>query len=82
MATYGDVCSMQCVGVGMSVSDLMMEGRDFQLWTDRIPLVTTLTCVSESWSARQQQHLAAIVKFTLDLRYMPGPANVVAYALS
>jgi len=60
----------------------ILEGRDFQLWTDHRPLVTALTRVSEPWSARQQRHLAAIAEFTSDLRYVPGPANVVADALS
>jgi hypothetical protein len=60
----------------------ILEGRDFQLWTDHRPLVTALTHVSEPWSARQQRHLAAIAEFTSDLRYIPGPANVVADALS
>jgi hypothetical protein len=40
----------------------ILEGRDFQLWTDHRPLVTALTRVSEPWSARQQRHLAAIAK--------------------
>jgi hypothetical protein len=60
----------------------ILEGRNFQLWTDHRPLVTALTRVSEPWSARQQRHLAAIAEFTSDLRYVPGPANVVADALS
>ena len=60
----------------------ILEGRDFQLWTDHRPLVTALSHVSEPWSARQQRPLAAIAKFTSDLRYIPGPPNVVADALS
>jgi hypothetical protein len=60
----------------------ILEGRNFQLWTDHRPLVTALTRASELWSARQQRHLAAIAEFTSDLRNVPGPANVVADALS
>jgi hypothetical protein len=60
----------------------ILEGRDFHLWTDHGPLVTALTRVSEPWSARQQCHLAAIVEFTSDLRFVPEPVNVVADALS
>ncbi len=55
---------------------------DFQLWTDHRSLVTALTHVSEPWSARQQCHLAAIAEFTSDLRYVPGPVNMVTDALS
>ena len=60
----------------------MLEGRDFQLHTDHKPLVTAISRISEPWSARQQRHLAAIAEFTSDLRYLPGPQNVVADALS
>jgi hypothetical protein len=60
----------------------ILEGRDFQLWTDHKPLVTTISRISEPWSARQQRHLAAIAEFTSDLRYLPGTQNVVADALS
>jgi len=60
----------------------ILEGRDFQLWTDHKPLVTALTRISDPWSARQQRHLASISEFTTDLRYIPGPENVVADALS
>jgi hypothetical protein len=38
--------------------------------------------ISEPWLARQQRHLAAIAEFTSDLRYLPGPQNVVVDALS
>ncbi len=31
----------------------ILEGRDFQLWTDHRTLVTALTRVSEPWLARQ-----------------------------
>ncbi len=60
----------------------ILEGRDFQLWTDHKPLVTAISRISEPWSARQQRHLAAITEFTSGLRYLPGPQNVVADALS
>jgi hypothetical protein len=60
----------------------ILEGCDFQLWIDRRLLVTSLTCVSEPWSARQQCHLDAIAEFTSDLRYVPGPVSVVVDALS
>jgi hypothetical protein len=60
----------------------ILEGRDFQLWTDHRPLVTAISRISEPWSTRQQRHLAAIAEFTSDLRYLPGPQNVVANALS
>ncbi len=60
----------------------ILEGRDFQLWRDHKPLVSAISRISEPWSAGQQRHLAAIAEFTSDLRYLPGPQNVVADAMS
>jgi len=60
----------------------MLEGRQFQLFTDHKPLVAAMVRVSPPWSARQQRHLAYISEFTTDLIHMPGIENVVADALS
>ena len=60
----------------------LLEGRQFTLFTDHKPLVAAINRVSPPHSARQQRHLAYISEFTTDIRYCPGPANVVADALS
>jgi len=60
----------------------LLEGRQFQLWTDHKPLVAAMTRVTPPHSARQQRHLAYVSEFTTDLKHTPGTANVVADALS
>jgi len=60
----------------------LLEGRVFFLQTDHKPLVSAMVRVSPPWSARVQRHLAFISEFTTDVRYLPGPVNVVADALS
>ena len=59
-----------------------LEGRPFELWTDHKPLIFALHRVSPPTSGRQQRHLAFISEYTNQLRYLPGPTNVVADALS
>src|SRR5450830_283200 len=60
----------------------ILEGRAFRLYTDHKPLVAAISRVTTPLSGRQQRHLSAISEFTTDVRYCPGPANVVADALS
>src|SRR5450830_485225 len=60
----------------------ILEGRAFRLYTDHKPLVAAIARVTTPLSGRQQRHLSAISEFTTDVRYCPGPANVVADALS
>ena len=59
-----------------------MDGRSFTVFTDHKPLTFAFTKVSDAWSNRQQRHLAAISKFTTDVRHIAGKRNVVADALS
>jgi hypothetical protein len=58
------------------------EGRAFQLWTDHKPLVIAISRVSAPISPRQQRHLAFISEFNVQLLYLLGLKNVVAYFLS
>ena len=59
-----------------------VEGRRFAIFTDHKPLTYVFNKVSDKWSPRQQRHLCFLSKFTTDIRYVPGPDNVVACALS
>lgn len=59
-----------------------LEGRKFQLWTDHKPLCSALSRLSPPWTSRQQRQLSFIAEFTSDLRYVPGPQNIVADAMS
>jgi hypothetical protein len=58
------------------------EGCAFQPWTDHKPLVTALSRVSVLISPQQQQHLAFISEFNVQILYLPGLKNVVADFLS
>ena len=61
----------------------LLEGRQFQLFTDHKPLVAAMTRrVTPPQSARQQRHVAYISELTTDLSHTPGSENVVADALS
>jgi RNase H-like domain found in reverse transcriptase/Reverse transcriptase (RNA-dependent DNA polymerase)/Integrase zinc binding domain/Integrase core domain len=60
----------------------MVEGRQFTLFTDHMPLVAALHRVSPPWTARQQRHLSFIAEFNVQLVHTPGVENVVADSLS
>jgi transposase InsO family protein len=60
----------------------MLEGRQFTLYTDHLPLVSALHRVSPPWTARQQRHLSFISEFGLHVVHLPGDRNVVADSLS
>ena len=59
-----------------------VEGRKFAIFTDHKPLTFVFNKVSDKWSPRQQRHLCFLSEFTTVIRYVPGPDNVVADALS
>lgn len=61
-----------------------LEGRQFAIYTDHLPLTTTTTTTTITSAADrspQARHLS-YVAFTTDLRHRPGKTNVVADALS
>jgi len=60
----------------------VLEGRQFRLLTDHMPLTHAMNRVSPLWSSRQVRQMAYISEFTTDVRHIPGPQNVVADALS
>jgi cleavage and polyadenylation specificity factor subunit 1 len=59
-----------------------IEGRQFTVFTDHKPLTFALHRITDSMSARQQRHLAAIAEWTSDIRHIEGKANAAADALS
>ena len=59
-----------------------LEGRNFFVNTDHKPLSYIMTSVTERPSLRQTKHLAFIVEFTTDIRYVKGETILVADALS
>ena len=60
----------------------LLEGRTFTLYTDHQSLIPALSKKAEPHTARQTYQLSNIAKFTTDIRYLRGKANVVADALS
>lgn len=60
----------------------MVEARAFAIFTDHKPLTFAFKSNKESCSPRQFRYLDFIGQFTTDIRYLPGPENVVADALS
>ena len=60
----------------------LLEGRPFTLFTDHKPLVGMMSKASDSWSATQARHLAAVAEFTTDVRHLSGKSNIVADTLS
>ena len=60
----------------------LLEGRDFYVLTDHRPLQYAFIRNSAQLSPREVRQLDFISQFTTDIRYLPGPDNEVADALS
>ena len=59
-----------------------LEGRQFTLFTDHKPLVAIMAKISDTRSAMQARHLAAISEFMTEVQHLEGKVNVVAGTLS
>ena len=59
-----------------------LEGPQFTLFTDHKLLVAMIAKISDTRSAMQARHLAAISEFTTEVQHLEGKANVVADVLS
>lgn len=57
-----------------------LKGRRFTVWTDNNPLTYILT--KPRLDACEQRWVSKLAAYSFDLRYVPGPKNVVADALS
>ena len=60
----------------------MLTGHVFHVLTDHRPLKQALVRKGEPWSPCQIRQLAYISEFTSDIRYISGPDNTNANALS
>jgi hypothetical protein len=57
-----------------------LKGRHFTTWTDNNPLTYILT--KPKLDACEQRWVAKLAAYDFDLKYIPGPKNIVADALS
>jgi hypothetical protein len=56
----------------------LLEGCSFTIFTDDLPLLGALTCVSEPRLDRQRRQLSFKAEFATELRHISGQSNVVA----
>jgi RNase H-like domain found in reverse transcriptase/Integrase zinc binding domain len=59
----------------------VLEGRNFTIFTNHMPLLGALTRVSGPRSDRQRRQLSVIAEFSTELRHISGHSNVVADTL-
>ncbi|XDV26292.1 hypothetical protein PO909_030044 [Leuciscus waleckii] len=57
-----------------------LRGQQFSIWTDNNPLTYILT--KPKLDACEQRWVAKLAPYNFDIKYIPGPKNVVADALS
>lgn len=57
-----------------------LKGHNFTVWTDNNPLTHILT--KPKLDAYEQRWVAKLSSYSFDLKYIPGPRNIVADALS
>ncbi|XP_076841572.1 uncharacterized protein LOC143485839 [Brachyhypopomus gauderio] len=57
-----------------------LKGHSFTVWTDNNPLTHILT--KPKLDACEQRWVAKLAAFEFDIKYVPGPKNIVADALS
>lgn len=67
---------------GVKHFQFMVEGRDFCIYTDHLPLTHAFKQKLEKASPRQLRHIDFIGQFTTDIRHIAGIDNPVADFLS
>lgn len=60
----------------------LLEGREFQIYTDHKPLIFAFRKTHESDSPRRTRQLDYIAQFTTEIHHVPGENNVTADLLS
>ena len=60
----------------------LLEGQQFQILTDHLPLVHAFSKKTDPHSSRQQRQLSSISEFNCTLQHITGTNNSVADALS
>ena len=74
----------ELLGIHLAIKHFryFLEGRNFTVFTDHMPILAALRKSTEPTSGRQARQLAAIAEATTDIRHVSGKENVVADALS
>ncbi|GBN40540.1 hypothetical protein AVEN_120930-1 [Araneus ventricosus] len=60
----------------------MLEGREFQIYTNQKPLIYAFKKNPDKCSPRQLRHLDFISHYSTNIRHVQGSKNVVADSLS
>ena len=60
----------------------LLQGRQFEVMTDHLPLVHAISKKTDPESNRQQWQLSMIAEYNCTLHHLPGKSNCVADALS
>ncbi|GBM07674.1 hypothetical protein AVEN_228173-1 [Araneus ventricosus] len=60
----------------------MLDGREFQIYTDQKPLIYAFKQNPDKCSPKQLRHLDFISQYSTDIRHVQGSKNVVADSLS
>jgi hypothetical protein len=74
----------ELLGIHLAIKHFryFLEGRQFTVFTDHMPILAALHKTTEPTSGRQARQLAAIAEATTDIQHVSGKDNVVADALS
>lgn len=59
-----------------------IEGRTLTIFTDHKPLISAFNSCTDKFIGREYRHIMYVSEFTIDIRYIAGPKNVVADTLS
>ena len=72
------------LGVFLAVQHFgyFLQGREFTLFVDHLPLVHAMHADTPRQKARQARHLALISEYTTDIQHIAGTHNIVADTLS
>lgn len=73
---------LEAIHQAISHFDYWLEGRSFTVYTDHEPISSAMRKKTQRSCKRQAERFRHISTYTTDIRYLPGPDNTVADALS
>ena len=81
-ATEGKEVQLFAIFAAIKYFRSQLEGRTFSVYTDHKSLIHAFKKVSDTNCSPQLRQLDFISQFTVDIRYIEGPENVVADFMS